>query len=204
MKVAIINGDNQYTKLFTNMGHKVVDTNPDLFVFTGGEDVTPSMYGAVAHQSTYFNPRRDDLEAKILRDNPGVPCVGICRGAQFLNVMAGGEMYQDVTDHCRPHSITDSTEGFNVWVTSTHHQMMKPSEKGLLVASSTLRGKRTWWDKDKCLFVTETSVADNEVVYYPEQNYLCFQPHPEMHGESEVYRGMREYFFTLIHHYLGV
>lgn len=199
MKVAIINGDNQYTKLFTNMGHKVVDDdNVDLFVFTGGEDVTPSMYGAVAHQSTYFNPRRDDLEAKILRDNPGVPCVGICRGAQFLNVMAGGEMYQDVTDHCRPHSITDSTEGFNVWVTSTHHQMMKPSPEGLLVASSHIGAYREWWDGQ--IFTREKSEQDFEVVFYPRTKALCFQPHPEFFAAE--YEGMRRYFGELIVRYL--
>ena len=149
MKVAIINGHGGYHALFEKYGFTLADAptrDTDLIVFTGGEDVSPHLYKHPAHPSTFFSLRRDSVESTIFQHAQfqGTPCVGICRGGQFLNVMSGGEMYQDVTKHTRDHLITDATSGFEVLVTSTHHQMMKPSSEAVLVASSALGGRRTY------------------------------------------------------------
>jgi GMP synthase-like glutamine amidotransferase len=201
--VYIVNASRDYVKLFAELGytsyHDLLDeqNNPvDLVVFTGGADVTPNLYGHPQHPYTGNDVYRDVKESSIFEKAliHNIPMVGICRGGQFLNVMSGGEMYQHVEGHLGSHEITDATTGDVVYVSSTHHQMMKPSSKALLVASSTLGGTREWWDGE--VFARETSELDYEVVYYEHTNSLCFQPHPEF--DHVEYEGMKRYFQTLL------
>jgi len=101
-KVLIVGGDSIIANMFSKRGWDVttntLDPSIDLVQFTGGEDVTPSLYGEQAHAATSCNPARDDREAKIfLSFKNKVPMAGICRGAQFLNVMNKGSMWQHVT-----------------------------------------------------------------------------------------------------------
>lgn len=201
-RVYIVNGGLQYTQLFVKLGYTIANDLEDLslVVFTGGEDVSPELYGARKHHSTHNNPHRDQYESDVFREclDRDIPMVGICRGAQFLNVMSGGEMYQDVTYHLGDHLITDLETGESVHVSSTHHQMMKPSPNGRLVASAGLRGGRVWWDGN--VFNRDVSKEDIEVVYYQETNCLCFQPHPEF--SSSQYDGMYLYFKSLLERFL--
>lgn len=71
----------------------------DGFLFTGGHDVQPHLYGeeTLAFCSE-VSPERDALEEAALtfalREDK--PVLGICRGLQFLNVHLGGSLYQDI------------------------------------------------------------------------------------------------------------
>lgn len=204
MNVMIIDGSPAYQFLFRSLGHTIVNTlnEAQLMVFTGGADVSPHLYGDQAHRQTGNSPFRDAQEKAwfdraIIRD---IPMVGICRGGQFLNVMSGGRMYQHVEEHCGDHEIVDLLTGETVLVSSTHHQMMLPSEKGLLVASSALAGSREWFDGS--IARKDVSQEDIEVVYYKHTNCLCFQPHPEF--QSEHYVGMRNYFAKCLERFLDV
>jgi len=203
MNVYIVGGgDGAYRRLFAELGFLITSSmqKADLVCFTGGADVSPSYYGAEKHETTWSDKHRDEEEASVFEDAlfREIPMVGICRGGQFLNVMSGGEMYQDVNKHAihGTHEITDLQTGEKVQVTSTHHQMMKPSPRGLLVASSGLGGYREWWEGG--VFAREQSQEDVEVVYYEHTNALCFQPHPEFAG----YPAMQEYFASLIRRFL--
>jgi carbamoylphosphate synthase small subunit len=204
MNVFIADGGLEYYNLFKSLGHQIVDDfmSADLFVFTGGADVTPSLYGDKQHQYTGNDPERDRIEEKLFTwaENHHTPMVGICRGGQFLNVMSGGRMYQHVEKHTRSHTITDLQTGETVYVSSTHHQMMMPSPKALLVATAALGGSREWYDGN--VFAKDVSKEDIEVVYYEHTKCLCFQPHPEFN--SPEYEGMKVYFKGLLSRFLGV
>lgn len=71
----------------------------DGFLFTGGQDISPSVYGQEASALCgETSPERDGLETRLLsrlltRDKP---VLGICRGVQLLNVCLGGDLYQDL------------------------------------------------------------------------------------------------------------
>lgn len=203
MNVNIIGGNGgEYGRLFLSLGHTlVVDfAKADLIVFTGGADVSPEYYGDNKHPATVSGMYRDEMESVFFKAalELKIPMVGICRGGQFLNVMSGGRMYQHVTKHCRTHEITDLQTGERTYVSSTHHQMMMPSPKGILVASSTLGGTREWYDGE--IFKKDVSTEDIEVVYYPHTQCLCFQPHPEF--MSKEYAPMRKYFESLLERFL--
>jgi putative glutamine amidotransferase len=73
----------------------------DGLVITGGRDVDPASYGQAPHPST-DEPAldRDTWEFALVRGAlaRGLPLLGICRGAQVLNVALGGTLHQHLPD----------------------------------------------------------------------------------------------------------
>ncbi|NAZ76382.1 gamma-glutamyl-gamma-aminobutyrate hydrolase family protein [Kineococcus sp. T13] len=73
----------------------------DALVLTGGGDVDPARYGQAPLASTGSpNPARDHHEISLVRSalRLGLPVLGICRGAQLLNVALGGTLHQHLPD----------------------------------------------------------------------------------------------------------
>ena len=69
-------------------------------VLSGGNAVDPRRYGQVNEGlCRTVIPRRDELEFEALQycRERGLPVLGVCRGLQFLNVVHGGSMLQDLT-----------------------------------------------------------------------------------------------------------
>ena len=73
----------------------------DALVITGGYDLDPAHYDQEPHPATDA-PRtdRDAWELALLRGalDRGLPVLGICRGAQLLNVAFGGTLHQHLPD----------------------------------------------------------------------------------------------------------
>lgn len=181
MKVYIHNGSLQYVQLFMSLGHEVVgESESEVVVFTGGSDVNPVLYGQTFHPYTRTDLNRDEDDIKCYTRNLYKPKLGICRGAQFLHVMNGGTLYQDVDNHAirGRHLLTCKSTGKEWEVTSTHHQMMRP-DAGVVVGVA----KETSYADTHVGYelVREEIVFDVEVVFHPKA--MCFQPHPEFHGE---------------------
>src|SRR5918996_2081806 len=73
----------------------------DAVVLAGGPDVDPDRYGAAPHPRTGEpRPERDAAELAVLHQalERGIPVLGVCRGAQILNVGLGGTLVQHVPD----------------------------------------------------------------------------------------------------------
>ena len=74
----------------------------DGFVLTGGNDIDPARYGAIADSGkiSEHTPVREDLEYLILSyaRRYDLPLLGICRGMQMINVCFGGTLYRDLGD----------------------------------------------------------------------------------------------------------
>src|SRR3546814_5523779 len=100
----------------------------DLVVFVGGADVDPALYGAERHQTTFPDTDQDQRDMELFKTcyENGIPMLGVCRGAQFLNVMHGGKLYQDVDNHVGDHPIYDTQNKRVIHnVSSIHHKMCK-------------------------------------------------------------------------------
>lgn len=72
----------------------------DGLLLTGGDDVDAARYGE--ENFTFngcFTEERDLFEIELCRaaDAQNKPILGICRGAQLLNVAMGGTLFQDIT-----------------------------------------------------------------------------------------------------------
>lgn len=71
----------------------------DGFLFTGGHDISPSLYREeVSAQCGECCPQRDEMETILLSMvlEQDKPVLGICRGLQLINVTLGGSLYQDL------------------------------------------------------------------------------------------------------------
>lgn len=199
-KVLVVNGSS-YFEPFKFLGlpmisnPMILEKNPDevaLVVFTGGEDVSPKMYGH-PDLGSYYNERRDELETAIFRlaKKDNIPMAGICRGSQFLCVMAGGKLVQDISNHGTSHALRYKTQDGNILespevVTSTHHQMQYPfdlddSNYELLAWSSKPRSGHYAFE-DKVISAEEAKDEfriEPDCVFYNNINALAMQYHPE-------------------------
>jgi gamma-glutamyl-gamma-aminobutyrate hydrolase PuuD len=72
----------------------------DGLVLIGGADIVPESYGAQAHEKTKTRPERDESETTLLRAamDRDVPVLGLCRGAQLVNVLLGGTLHQHLPE----------------------------------------------------------------------------------------------------------
>lgn len=194
LKIYIEGGNRDYARLMEFIGEEVADpSQANVIVFTGGSDVSPSLYGEKPIPQTQTNPARDADEVRLwidIADNKKVAKLGICRGGQFLNVMNGGTLWQHVNGHTSDHPVKDIETGKLYKCSSTHHQMMrfptdrKITAKMLAVGLSKTGGPRnTMKQTEKATTITDS--PDIEAVYYPDTNSLCFQPHPEFEGYPE-------------------
>jgi len=122
----------------------------DALVFCGSfADVDPSTYGERPNgplRATDPERDRSDVAALRLALREGVPLVGVCRGAQLLNVALGGTLHQDLAaegvgalDHddavhdvaLGPGSRLRELLGPRTAVRSVHHQAVKTLGRGL-------------------------------------------------------------------------
>ena len=70
----------------------------DGVVITGGHDVDPVLYAAEPEVEPRHDPARDAFESAVIDEalRRRVPLLGICRGAQLLNVRLGGTLFQEL------------------------------------------------------------------------------------------------------------
>jgi len=174
----------------------------DLVVFTGGADINPAIYNEPVSGAKYIDEQRDAEEMAVYKAalNWNIPMLGICRGAQLLNCMNGGSLWQDVNNHTANHWIVDTRTDATAFVTSTHHQQMRINPKtGHMIAvayNQAVKGRKSLCTRKAGAGVTQIPHAgdvDPEVVWYADTSCLCFQPHPEYPGNTDT----ANYFWSL-------
>lgn len=85
-------------------------------LLTGGGDIDPVLYGEERHPTVEdAEPGRDEFELDLARRamDADLPTLAICRGAQVLNVSAGGTLVQDIASAVTTnldHSVTKPTD----------------------------------------------------------------------------------------------
>ena len=102
-------------------------------LLTGGGDVDPVFYGEDRHPSVHdAEPGRDEFEIDLARRamERDLPLLAICRGAQVLNVAAGGTLIQDI-----PSQVTGALD---------HKQAVPPHQSYDLA-------HEVWLEKDSLL-----------------------------------------------------
>jgi len=71
----------------------------DGLVLSGGTHVHPENFDQQPQVTARYDRRRDATDHRLLEEAEaiGIPVLGICRGAQFINVFHGGSLCQNVT-----------------------------------------------------------------------------------------------------------
>jgi len=80
----------------------------DGLLFTGGDDLDPSLWGEPWHpMAVKVDPRRQAFELALLRraESRRLPILGICLGCQLINVYRGGTLIQFLPDYPRANPI---------------------------------------------------------------------------------------------------
>lgn len=69
----------------------------DGVVIGGGDDISPKLYDGEIRAGVRLDEGRDELEKRVVEQAiaGGAPILGICRGAQMLNIAFGGSLHQD-------------------------------------------------------------------------------------------------------------
>jgi putative glutamine amidotransferase len=136
----------------------------DGFLFPGGADVDPVLYGEAPISALGpVNRELDEFQIAVLETAMAhrKPVLGICRGIQLINVALGGSLYQDIAaqqgskqDHMQqrlsfdvdhPVEIVSGTRlhglfGSRLMVNSRHHQSVKTLGKGLIITAKSPDG----------------------------------------------------------------
>jgi putative glutamine amidotransferase len=132
----------------------------DGILFTGGGDISLDYFPGSDHPRVDgVDIARDTTELALLRaaTNDGKPYLGICRGAQLMNVALGGTLYTHIPDQLpgamdhdypgnmrkvivHPVNVDESTRAAEIFgetllhVNSLHHQGLKDIASSLRVA----------------------------------------------------------------------
>lgn len=164
----------------------------DGWLFTGGHDVNPNIYGEIpTNKCGIINNDRDKLEKAVfdMAMAEDKPILGICRGIQIINAFMGGTLYQDleserasdIEHHMEPpydrtqHMVSIITDSplYNligdseIGVNSYHHQAIKKLGRGLEVMA-----------------VSEDGLI--EAVYSADKKFLwAIQWHPEFSYKTD-------------------
>jgi putative glutamine amidotransferase len=131
----------------------------DGICLSGGPDLDPEAYGAPDRHAELgpTEPGLDAFELALARaaDERGIPLLGICRGAQALNVARGGTLHQHVPAHRQTEPATATTHTVHVdagtrlaalvgtrplRVNSFHHQAVDALGRGLRVVARAADG----------------------------------------------------------------
>lgn len=154
----------------------------NLVVFTGGEDVTPNLYGEKKNEHTHNNPARDEYEIGIFKKAKelGKHIIGICRGSQFTCVMSGGRLVQH---QLNPHYIHEikTSDGSEILITSTHHQAMFPyglPKEDYKVLGWT-EGISPFHQNGEGKEISTEPFKEVEICHFPKTRVLGIQGHPE-------------------------
>jgi len=178
--------EKQFAEMFVRSRcHKAATPEEaDLVVFSGGPDVDPLLYGETAHHSTRTDVPRDkrDVELYAFCLKQGIPMLGICRGAQFLHVMNGGKLYQDVDGHYGDHDMWDIKNKQLVrGISSVHHQLVRDNSDGGMEIIAFSSGKSKTRHINNVDVETGTN-RDIEAFFYRDTCCIGIQGHPEYRG----------------------
>lgn len=132
----------------------------DAFLFCGGADIDPALYGEAPDGSLDVDKLRDGFEYALMKKayEKGKTIFGICRGQQMMNVVFGGTVCQDINRlnpkwklHQTPYPMDGyahavrileprflpPSERDEVQVNSAHHQAVGRLADGFVVTAAT-------------------------------------------------------------------
>lgn len=130
----------------------------DALIIGGGDDISPEHYNSDIDAMVKADPERDRLEIEWIQKalERNIPLLGICRGAQLINVVLGGTLYHDIRTlrkltHNRPgllptkqvrlspgSNLADICGKVRLRVNSLHHQAIKDTGADLQVVGQDL------------------------------------------------------------------
>jgi len=165
----------------------------DGFLFTGGHDVNPKLYGdeKTPHCGEICDIR-DKMEAYIFHEvvlKKNKSALGICRGIQFINAMLGGTLYQDIPtelpsniNHAKGHTESPA-HNVHILPGSPLHKLI--GKESLEVNSSHHQGIKKLSKELEVMALADDGLVES--VYMRERSDVwAVQWHPECSLKDEI------------------
>ena len=157
----------------------------DGFVFTGGNDPRMETWNISTHEkATPVDQERQDFELALLQklqQMPNVPVLGVCLGMQWMGLLAGGILEQDLEEPLASQHATGEhmvSGSIGTGVVHTHHHQALTNAGSLSVIASADDG------------VIE-AVCDASRSWY-----VGVQWHPERTKDHQLGQGLFEQLLT--------
>lgn len=178
--------------IYNNADAEMLADMCDGFLFTGGQDVDPAVYGEEKTELCgECCPERDTME-KLLFDiamKRDIPVLGICRGIQFINACLGGTLWQDIPTqfsdkltHCQKPPYNKPVHDVMIDRDSPLYELLK--KECIAVNSYHHQGVRKLSPELKSMASAPDGLV--EAVYAPDHKFLwAVQWHPEFSYESD-------------------
>lgn len=195
LKAFIVDGDQygtaRYLQQYGDM--EIIDdhVSADLFVYTGGEDISTMFYNedpVYAYSKGISRRDRVEQEAFTYAIKHSKYQFGICRGHQLLWALNGGLLWQDLAQHGRHGHDVHLKDGSVIrGVTSLHHQAARivvPDEEDFILGV-TLEPQGV---TARSQHAEERLNSVVEVMYIPGARCFGVQGHPEFAGASDQFR----------------
>lgn len=159
----------------------------DAVVIAGGAHIHPRRYRSQPSIEARYNPPRDEYELALLEyaQQHRLPVLGICRGAQLLNIFHGGTLHQDITPlrrRTRPRHLLTPMQTVRVMPHSRLARILKRDRIGAnrLHSQSVLqlgRGLRvSALDPDHFVQAVESVREDWQIGVQWHPEYLLYHP----------------------------
>lgn len=164
----------------------------DGFLFSGGDDIHPGAYGEDMLEECKVDTCRDALEiplmAAVLAKKK--PVFGICRGLQVMNIVLGGNLYQDIPSQLPESNILHNQEEP---FTKTVHQVniLPNTPLTSILGSDRIDINSMHHQSIRALAesLRPTAMADDNIiegVYLPDHPFaVAVQWHPEWLGMED-------------------
>ncbi len=172
-------------------------------IIGGGSDIDPGLYGADDKGIASIDPQRDAFEVEMIEHalNSHLPILGICRGAQLINVVMGGSLYADIR---------------GMRILTSNRRTLLPRKRAWLVGQGRLRPlrKKCYWRINslhhQAVYELGTSLKiaardEDQFVQAVESTDSRFILGVQWHPEYLPYLGYQRRLFRLLvdtaHHY---
>jgi putative glutamine amidotransferase len=136
----------------------------DGLLLSGGSDVHPVLFQSPPKAGYAYDLPREAMEIAWLRQAGAadLPTLGVCRGAQLMNVVAGGALHMDLAEAFEdtrypshwleqiwfrkrarivaPSRLADIVGDEDLWVNSVHSQAVDRLGEGLTISACETNG----------------------------------------------------------------
>lgn len=170
-------------------------------VFGGGDDIFPMLYDGIPKQGHVYDRERDALEISAAEQatQDDIPALGICRGAQLMNVVRGGALHADVAAE-----YEDAAYPNGVWGKAFYRKCIQIRPGSMLASAidsdaTHVNSLHKQAIKRIGENLTATAEERNGVIQAIEDCRLTFFLGVQFHPELLVYRSdMRAIFEKLV------
>lgn len=170
---------------------------PMVLLLEGGNDISPTLYGATTTYTRGVSIVRDTREIDLYKRarKHHVPILGICRGHQLMAALEGGTLYQDIEKELgKRHDYEHTIKFTHAATASGFRELMESNPTGSPDVVNSLHHQAVKVVPTDGRVLAFAADMTPEAILYPWG--LSAQWHPEFLGHVEFIQFMYDRFYS--------